>query len=76
VKFKHLTVATVSRLSWNGGPDEGEIFLYGDGSIPTANAKNMQEYLERLEILARLEFAAEDSGRPALAGGIIASDGG
>ena len=31
----------------------------------------MQEYLERLKILAKLQFTTEDTNRPALRGEII-----
>jgi hypothetical protein len=59
VKFKRLGPATVKKLSYNGSPDTKMIYLYDDGSVPTRSKKNMQEYLERLKILAKLEFARE-----------------
>ena len=64
VRFKRLTAKTVGKLSWNGSQDAKEIFLYSDGCIPTKSAKNMQQYFERLEILAKLKFAAEGRRSP------------
>jgi hypothetical protein len=71
VKFKRLTAATAAKLSWKGSTDTDAIFLYNDDSIPTVSPKNMQEYLERLKILAKLQFTTEDTNRPALRGEII-----
>jgi len=56
VKFKRLTVKTVAKLSCQASPDINNIYLYHDGSQPTANAKNMEEYLERIRVLAALKF--------------------
>lgn len=71
VKFKHLTAKTVAKLSWKGSPDADAIFLYNDGSIPTASAKSMRDYLERVGILAKLKFTTEDRGRALLRGEIV-----
>jgi hypothetical protein len=60
VKFKRLAAATVAKLSWNGSRDAEAIFLYNDGCVPTTNAKNMERYLERLKLLAKLKFADDD----------------
>jgi hypothetical protein len=65
----------VAKLSCKGSSDSEAIFLYSDGSIPTESEKNMQEYLERLKILAKLQFTAEDRQRPVLPGEIILPDG-
>jgi hypothetical protein len=74
VKFKRLTAKTVAKLSFKGSSDADAIYLYNDGSIPTASAKNMQAYLERLGILAKLKFTTEDSSRrPLLRGEIISA---
>lgn len=60
MKFKRLVPATVAKLSWKGSRDVEAIFLYNDGCVPTVNAKNMEKYLERLNLLAKLKFADDD----------------
>lgn len=57
VKFKGLTQKVVAKLSYKGSEDLDNIFLYNDGCIPTRSTKNMQDYLCRLEILAKLKLA-------------------
>ena len=57
VKFKRFTAKTAARLSWEGCSDLQTIFLYNDSGVPTRSAKNMQDYLERIEVLARLRLA-------------------
>ena len=70
VKFKRLTAATVVKLSWEGNSDAKDIYLYSDACIPTASSKNMQDYLERLRILAGIQFTTEEKGRRLLRGEI------
>jgi hypothetical protein len=55
IKFKRLTSLTVSKISYNNDPNIDKIFLYNDGCVPTASAKNMNAYLNRLKILASLQ---------------------
>ena len=57
VKFKGLTQKVAAKLSYKGSEDLDSIFLYNDGCIPTRSAQNMQDYLHRLEILAKLKLA-------------------
>jgi hypothetical protein len=52
-KIKGLTARTIEKIAYNGVmSDEGFIFLYNDGCIPTRSKANMKKYLERLELLA------------------------
>jgi hypothetical protein len=55
VRFKGLKEKTIRRISVDGDPDDGAIYLYGDGSKPTQSAKNMRDYLERLSVLMSLK---------------------
>jgi hypothetical protein len=57
IKFKRLTSLTASKISYNNNPDIDKIFLYNDGCVPTASAKNMNAYLNRLKILASLQVS-------------------
>ena len=59
VKFKRFTAKTAATLSWSGSANVNSIFLYNDGCVPTKGAKNMRDYLKKLEILAKLRFAYE-----------------
>lgn len=55
VEIKGLTKSIISKISHNGNEDVGNIYLYDDGCVPTASQKNMEKYLERLAILAKLK---------------------
>jgi hypothetical protein len=55
VKFKRLTRATAARLSVRGSEDLEKIWLYDDATVPTASARNMQQYLDRLKVLMSLK---------------------
>jgi len=57
VKIKGLTAKVAAKISYKGSVDLENIYLYNDGCIPTKSAKNMQAYLNRLEVLAKLRFA-------------------
>lgn len=62
VKFKRLTAKTITKLSHNGSTDAENIYLYDDGCIPTKSTQHMKEYLDRLQILAKLKLETEGSG--------------
>lgn len=56
VKIHGLTAAVVRKLSIHADSDPGRpIYLYDDGSIPTAGPQNWKAYQERLRVLAGLE---------------------
>jgi hypothetical protein len=74
VKFKRLTAATVAKLSIDGSDSTDAIYLYNDSAIPTRSAQHMRQYLERLGILAKLQFVAEDRRRPRLSGEILSPE--
>lgn len=58
-KIRGLTPASIKKLSWNGiMREDGSVFLYNDGSIPTDSAANMKKYLEKLAILASYKIKA------------------
>ena len=57
VNLKGLGPATAAKLSWKGDPDTDQIYLYNDGCVPTESSENMQSYLKRLEILAKLKVS-------------------
>jgi hypothetical protein len=61
VKIKGLTPLKASKLSCKGSSDIDNIFLYNDGCIPTRSPAFMKTYLDRLAILAKLNF---EWGRP------------
>lgn len=54
VKLKGLRKETLKKLSWNGNIDGECIYLYDDGTAPTARKDLMDAYLEKLRILMRL----------------------
>jgi hypothetical protein len=55
VELKGLGPKTAVKLSYRGDPNVDKIYLYNDGCAPTESAEHMQNYLKRLEILAKLE---------------------
>lgn len=56
VKFLKLSKQTARRLSWENSDSIENIFLYHDGTVPTSSEQNMQSYLEKLKILAKLKI--------------------
>lgn len=54
VNFKELTAAKAAKISYKGDSDTNHIVLYNDGCVPTQSKANMQAYLARLELLAKL----------------------
>jgi hypothetical protein len=56
VKFKGLTVKVAAKISVPSSENLENIFLYDSHSIPTVSSKNMQDYLKRLEVLAKLKI--------------------
>ncbi len=55
VKLKNLSSATAVKLSYKGDSNTDKIYLYNDGCVPTEKSEYMQNYLKRLEILAKLK---------------------
>jgi hypothetical protein len=51
-----LTPLIASQLSWDKNTSISEpIYLYNDGTNPFTTLKNMKPYLEKLEILSRIQ---------------------
>lgn len=59
VRFKGLTKKIVQQLSSKGSDAMDSIYLYDDKTIPTKAKANMDAYLKRLAILAKLKFKEE-----------------
>jgi len=55
IRFKRLKEETIRKISIDGDPREGAIYLYDDGTVPIRNRKNMRDYLERLSVLMSLK---------------------
>jgi len=53
-----ITKATARKLSWEAKEDLDVIFLYNDGRVPTKSASNMDAYLAKLAIMAKLKVEA------------------
>ena len=51
IRFKGLKEETIRKISIDGDPTDGSIYLYDDGTVPISNRKNMRDYLERLSVL-------------------------
>lgn len=56
VPLKGITPGLARKLSHDGNPDTGEIYLYDDGCIPTRSAAHMDAYLAKLKLLAKLKI--------------------
>jgi hypothetical protein len=59
VKIKGLTAARAAKISYKGDSSLECIYLYNDGRIPTESTANMNAYLARLAVLAKLELDGE-----------------
>lgn len=55
VGLKGIGSATAAKLSYKGNSNTDRIYLYNDGCVPTESAEPMKNYLDRLEILAKLK---------------------
>ena len=55
IRFNGLKPKTIRKISVDGDPSDRAIYLYGDGSKPTQNKENMEDYLERLSVLMSLK---------------------
>ena len=55
VELKGIGSATAAKFSYKGDLNTEKIYLYNDGCIPTESAEHMNNYLKRLEILAKLK---------------------
>lgn len=58
VKLEGLTPKKANKLAYSGEMEGDRIYLYNDGCVPTRSKKNMDAYLEKLAILAKLRLKA------------------
>lgn len=56
VNIKGITPATARKLSCDGSPDTEEIYLYNDGCNPIKGKRHMAVYLNKLELLAKMQI--------------------
>lgn len=47
------------KLSYTGKAEGSRIYLYNDGCVPTRSKENMNAYLEKLSVLAKLGLKRE-----------------
>lgn len=59
VKMRGLKSQLAAKLSVTGKPDMDQIFLYNDSTVPTRSKKNMDMYLEKIAILAKLKLPSK-----------------
>jgi hypothetical protein len=57
VKMK-ITPKIAEKLSWEGHGRTDVIFLYNDGSIPSASDEHLKAYSERLRVLMEIPVEA------------------
>lgn len=60
VKLKGLGPKILQKISYNGNTEGDRIYLYNDGCVPTHSKANMNAYLEKLAILAKLSLERAD----------------
>lgn len=53
---KIFTKRILDQISIEKEYDKNQVFLYNDKCIPISSRKNMENYLKKLEILARLKI--------------------
>lgn len=56
VKMRGMKSQTAAKLSISGDSNTEKIFLYNDATVPIRSKKNMEMYLEKLEVLAKLKL--------------------
>ena len=59
-RLEGLGPATLDKLSYTGKAEGDRVYLYNDGCVPTHSKKNMDVYLEKLRILAKLRLVREN----------------
>jgi len=58
-KLQGIGPAVAGKLSYSGEDASDRIYLYNDGCIPTDSKTNMDAYLKKLGILAKLGLTRE-----------------
>lgn len=60
LRIARITPAQMQELSCTGQiEDEGSIYLYNDGCIPTTSQEHTKSYMKRLAILMQLKLRVE-----------------
>ena len=57
-KLTGIGPGTAKKLSHEGSENTDTIFLYNDGCIPTHSKENMDSYLKKISILAKLKVSS------------------
>lgn len=55
-KLRGIGPGTAKKLSYEGSENTDKIFLYNDGCVPVHSKANMEAYLQKLAILAKLNI--------------------
>ena len=58
-KLKGIGPKVLKELSYSGEVQGDKVYLYNDSSMPTRSTVNMQSYLKKLAILAKLSIERE-----------------
>ena len=58
-KLQGIGPAVANILAYSGEASGDRIYLYNDGCVPTDSKTNMDAYLKKLEILAKLGLTRE-----------------
>lgn len=53
-KLKGIRPGTAKKLSYEGKEDTDVIYLYNDGCVPVHSKENMDAYMKKLTILAKI----------------------
>jgi len=56
VRLQGIGPAKANKLAYSGKAEGDRIYLYNDGCVPTHSKANMDSYLEKLRILAKLSL--------------------
>ena len=55
-KLKGIGPGVMKKLSYSGEVQGDRVYLYNDGCVPTHSTPNMNSYLKKLAILAKLSL--------------------
>lgn len=64
IALQGFTPAIQAQVDFQGKPENGVVTLYDKETHPIKNLKNMQSYLQRLSILAKLKVEVQDCPDP------------
>ncbi len=58
-KLEGIGPGVLKKLAYDGDGGGGKVYLYDDGCVPTHSKANMDAYLKKLAILAKLSLERE-----------------